>query len=86
MGWVGMPCRRCLQEAQVGGLPQSMPACLDAPPPPPPPVQKRMRLAHLPPMLCLHLKRFKYMEVSAALQGRAVQGGMGGWGKEGSAG
>ena len=25
-------------------------------------VQKRMRLKQLPPVLCLHLKRFKYIE------------------------
>jgi hypothetical protein len=25
-------------------------------------MQKRMRLAQLPPVLCLHLKRFKYVE------------------------
>lgn len=26
------------------------------------PLQKRMRLKQLPPVLCLHLKRFKYIE------------------------
>ncbi len=33
------------------------------------PPQKRMRLAQLPPVLCLHLKRFKYIEC----MGRWVQ-------------
>lgn len=55
--------RGCLQRAPE---PEALPARAAgraAPPAAPPAApQKRMRLAALPPVLCLHLKRFKYIE------------------------